>query len=263
MDMGLRGTVAFVAAASQGLGEAIARGLAREGASVAICARRQEAIEAVAERVRRETGATILPVRADVTDKADIEAAIALTVERLGGLDILVTNAGGPPAGEFSMHDDAAWQKAFELNLLSTVRMVRLALPHLQKSGRGRIINMTSTSVKQPVEGLVLSNSIRSAVIGLAKTLSVELAPHGITVNNIAPGRFDTDRVRQLDAGRAHTLGISEEEARELAIRQIPLGRYGLPEEMAHLAVFLASDKAAYITGTTIQIDGGMVKSSL
>jgi 3-oxoacyl-[acyl-carrier protein] reductase len=263
MDMGLRGTVAFVAAASQGLGEAIALGLAREGASVAICARRQEAIEAVAERVRRETGATILPVRADVTDKAEIEEAIALTVERLGGLDILVTNAGGPPAGEFSMHDDAAWQKAFELNLLSTVRMVRLALPHLQKSGRGRIINMTSTSVKQPVEGLVLSNSIRSAVIGLAKTLSVELAPHGITVNNIAPGRFDTDRVRQLDAGRARTLGISEEEARELAIRQIPLGRYGLPEEMAHLAVFLASDKAAYITGTTIQIDGGMVKGSL
>jgi 3-oxoacyl-[acyl-carrier protein] reductase len=263
MDMGLRGTVAFVAAASQGLGEAIALGLAREGASVAICARRQEAIEAVAERVRRETGASALAVRADVTDKAQIEGAIALTVERLGGLDILVTNAGGPPAGEFSMHDDAAWQNAFELNLLSTVRMVRLALPHLQKSGRGRIINMTSTSVKQPVEGLVLSNSIRSAVIGLAKTLSVELAPHGITVNNIAPGRFDTDRVRQLDAGRARTLGISEEEARELAIRQIPLGRYGLPEEMAHLAVFLASDKAAYITGATIQIDGGMVKGSL
>ncbi|MGA7732635.1 MAG: SDR family oxidoreductase [Chloroflexia bacterium] len=263
MDMGLRGMVAFVAAASQGLGEAIALGLAREGASVAICARRQEAIEAVAERVWRETGANVLPVRADVTDKADIEAAIALTLERLGGLDILVTNAGGPPAGEFTRHDDAAWQKAFELNLLSTVRMVRLALPHLQKSGRGRIINMTSTSVKQPVEGLVLSNSIRSAVIGLAKTLSVELAPHGITVNNIAPGRFDTDRVRQLDAGRARTLGISEDEARELAIRQIPLGRYGLPEEMAHLAVFLASDKAAYITGTTIQIDGGMVKGSL
>ena len=263
MDMGLRGTVAFVAASSQGLGEAIALGLAQEGASVAMCARRQDATEAAAERVRQATGASVLAVRADVTRPDEIEAAIALTVERLGGLDILVTNAGGPPPGEFTKHDDTAWQKAFELNLLSTVRMIRLALPHLQKNGKGRIINMTSTSVKQPIEGLVLSNAIRVGVVGLAKTLSVEFAPYKITVNNIAPGRFDTDRIRQLDSGRGRALGLSEEEARELAMRQIPLGRYGRPEEVAHLAVFLASDKAAYITGTTIQIDGGMAKGLL
>lgn len=263
MEMGLQGTVAFVAAASQGLGEAIALGLAQEGASVAICARRQDAIEAVAERIRQQTGANVLALRADVTVRDEIASAIAQTVERLGALDILVTNAGGPPSGDFSKHDDAAWQRAFETNLLSTVRMIRLAVPNLQRSGRGRIINLTSTSVKQPVEGLILSNSIRAGVIGLAKTLSTELASYGITVNNIAPGRFDTARIRELDQARASALGITEQEARSRMIGQIPLGRYGLPEEMAHLAVFLASDKASYITGTTIQIDGGMVKGSL
>lgn len=263
MDMGLKGTVAFVAAASQGLGEAIAFGLAREGASLAICARRQSEIDEVADRIRKETGATVLSFRADVTNPDEIDAAIAQTAGQLGRLDIVVTNAGGPPAGAFSTHSDEAWQKAFELNLLSTVRMIRTALPHLEKSGRGRIINLTSTSVKQPVESLILSNSIRMGVIGLAKTLSVELAPYSITVNNIATGRIDTARIRSLDSTRANNLGITEEEAREQAIKQIPLGRYGIPEEMAHLVVFLASDKAAYITGTTIPIDGGMMKASL
>jgi 3-oxoacyl-[acyl-carrier protein] reductase len=146
------------------------------------------------------------------------------------------------------------------LNLLSVVRLVRAALPHLQASGRGRIINMSSTSVKQPIEGLILSNAIRAGVIGLAKTLSVELAPHGITVNNIAPGRIDTERIRQLDRSRAQAAGITEEQARQISLAQIPLGRYGSPEDIANVAVFLASDKALYITGTTIQVDGGMVK---
>ncbi|MEO5952958.1 MAG: SDR family oxidoreductase [Chloroflexia bacterium] len=263
MDMGLKGTVAFVAAASQGLGEAIALGLAREGASVAMCARRKDEIEAAAERVRAATGSKVLALQADVTVPDQIEAAIHETVQQLGGLDILVTNAGGPPAGPFVKHDDEAWQKAFDLNLMSVVRMTRMALPHLQRSGRGRIINLSSTSVKQPVESLILSNSIRMSVIGLAKTLSIELAPYSITVNNIATGRIDTARIRSLDANRAQNLSISEEEAKALAITQIPAGRYGVPEEMAHLAVFLASDKAAYITGTTIPIDGGMLKASL
>jgi 3-oxoacyl-[acyl-carrier protein] reductase len=263
MEMGLKNTVAFVAAASQGLGEAIALGLAREGASVAMCARRQTEIQAAADRVRQSTGSTVLPIVADVTRPGDLESAISQTVKQLGGLDILVTNAGGPPAGPFVKHDDEAWEKAFELNLMSVVRMTRIALPHLRRSGRGRIINLSSTSVKQPVDSLVLSNSIRMSVIGLAKTLSVELAPHNITVNNIATGRFDTARIRSLDANRAHTLGISEQEARDQAIAQIPANRYGDPAEMAHLVVFLASDKAAYITGTTIQIDGGMLKASL
>jgi 3-oxoacyl-[acyl-carrier protein] reductase len=160
-------------------------------------------------------------------------------------------------------HSDETWQKAFELNLLSVVRLIRAALPYLQASGRGRIINFSSTSVKQPIEGLILSNSLRAGVIGMAKTLATELAPHGITVNNIAPGRIDTDRVRSLDRNRASTLGISEEEAKRAQIENIPLGRYGEPLELAALAVFLASDKASYITGTTIQVDGGLVKGLL
>lgn len=263
MDMGLKGKVAFVAAASQGLGEAIALGLAREGASVAMCARRKNEIEAAAERVRMSTGSKALAITADVTKPDEIEAAIKQTVEELGGLDVLVTNAGGPPAGPFVQHDEEAWLKAFEMNLMSVVRMIRLALPHLQRSGRGRIINLSSTSVKEPVNSLVLSNAVRMSVIGLAKTLSVELAPYNITVNNIATGRFDTERIRNLDANRARQLGISEEEARKQAIAQIPANRYGEPEEMANLVVFLASDKAAYISGTTIPIDGGTMKSSL
>jgi 3-oxoacyl-[acyl-carrier protein] reductase len=196
-----------------------------------------------------------------VSQESEVRSLVSQTIERFGRLDILVNNAGGPPVGDFTQHDDAAWYRAFETNLLSGVRLVREALPGLKESGRGRIINITSTSVRQPIEGLLLSNSIRSGVIGMAKTLATEFAPFGITVNNIAPGRIDTGRVRSLDMSRANAQGISEEEARAAMVAQIPLGRYGEPEEVANLAVFLASDKAAYITGTTIQVDGGMLKA--
>jgi 3-oxoacyl-[acyl-carrier protein] reductase len=264
MDLGLKGTVAVVAAASQGLGRAVAMQLAREGASVAICSRKQDAIQTAAADIRQQTGVEVVAVVADVSTPEGPEALVHAAVERFGRLDILVCNAGGPPPGGFSrQHDDEAWQQAFDLNLLSAVRLIRAAIPYLRQSGRGRIINMVSSSVKQPIEGLVLSNAVRSGVIGLAKTLAAELAPDGVTVNNIAPGRFDTARIRELDQARAKSLGITEEQARSEAIKQIPSGRYGRPEEFAYLAAFLASDKSSYITGATIQIDGGMVKSLL
>jgi 3-oxoacyl-[acyl-carrier protein] reductase len=263
MDMGLKGAVAVVTASSQGLGKATALGLAQEGANLVMCARGTERLEEAAREIHERTGVEVVVVPADVSTEQGIAAVIAAAMERFGRIDVLVTNAGGPPPGDFTKHSDETWQKAFELNLLSVVRLIRAALPYLQVSGRGRIINFSSTSVKQPIEGLILSNSLRAGVVGMAKTLASELAPHGITVNNIPPGRIDTERVRSLDRNRANALGISEEEAKRAQIENIPLGRYGEPPELAALAVFLASDKASYITGTTIQVDGGLVKGLL
>ncbi|HEX8222125.1 MAG TPA: SDR family oxidoreductase [Chloroflexia bacterium] len=263
MEMGLKGVVAVVTASSQGLGKATALGLAQEGANLVMCARNSERLEEAAREIREQTGVEIVVVPADVSTKEGISSVIGAAVERFERIDVLVTNAGGPPPGDFMKHSDETWQSAFELNLLSVVRLIRAALPYLQVSGRGRIINFSSTSVKQPIEGLILSNSIRAGVIGMAKTLATEFAPYNITVNNIAPGRIDTDRVRSLDRNRATTLGISEEDAKSAQIKNIPLGRYGEPSELAALAVFLASDKASYITGTTIQVDGGLVKGLL
>jgi 3-oxoacyl-[acyl-carrier protein] reductase len=260
MEMGLRGTVALVTAASQGLGKAIATELAKEGAGVVICARRADVLEDTANEIRGLSGSKVVAIAADVSTPEGVEAAVGAAIESFGRLDILVNNAGGPPPGDFTKHDDAAWQRAFEQNLLSAVRLVRAALPHLKESGRGRIINMTGTAVKEPVEGLILSNSIRSAVIGMAKTLSSEFAAYNITVNNIAPGRIATERVEKLDQARAEASGSTAAEVKRGWEAQIPMGRYGRPEELAYLAVFLASDKASYITGTTIQVDGGMVK---
>jgi 3-oxoacyl-[acyl-carrier protein] reductase len=268
MDLGLKGKVAVVAAASRGLGKAVALQLAREGANLAICSRKENSIETAAAEIRQATGVEVLAFAADVSTPEGPEAFVRAAIGRFGRIDILVNNAGGPPPGGFNgQNDDETWHRAFDLNLLSAVRLVRAALPYLRQSGHdrsgGRIINMVSTSVKQPIEGLILSNAVRSGVIGFAKTLSAELARDGITVNNIAPGRFDTARIRQLDQARAEVRGTTEEQARSEAIAGIPAGRYGSPEEFGFLAAFLASDKAAYITGTTIQIDGGMVKSLL
>ena len=264
MDLGLQDKVAIVMAASKGLGRASASALAAEGAWVTIGARGSEALEQTAREIQQATGSRVLAVPADVTRAEDLEAIVAATVREFGRIDILVNNAGGPPPGTFEALGDAQWQAAFELNLLSTVRLIRLVLPHMRKTGSGRIINIASTSVKQPMEGLLLSNAIRSGVVGLAKTLSVELAPDNITVNNVCPGLTLTDRLRQVyHVSERVGQGTSEESILKEMAQGIPMGRVGKPEELGAFVAFLASRQAAYITGTTTQIDGGLVRSLL
>ena len=260
MDLGLRGKVALVPASSQGLGKAVALAFAREGARLAICSRRLDAIEATAEEAR-QLGAEVLALAADLTRAEDIANLVQRTVERFGGVDILVTNAGGPPAGRFDDFDDAAWQAGYELTLLSAIRLIRAALPSMRQRGGGVIITMTSSSIKQPISNLILSNVFRAGVAALAKTLADELAPDNIRVNNVVPGRIATERVAQLDQANAARLGVDVETVRQSMLAQIPLRRYGEPEEFADAVVFLASDRASYITGATLQVDGGMIRS--
>lgn len=263
MDLGLRGKVALVAGASQGIGRAVALGFAREGAKVSICARGEERLRDAEESIRRESGGEILAVAADVSRLEDIQRFVARTVEQFGRLDVVVTNAGGPPPGEFMKFTDEDWENAFRLNFLSAVRLTREAVPHMRKVGGGRVINISSYAVKEPIPGLVLSNGVRSGAIGLAKSLSRELAKDNILVNNVCPGRIDTDRARKLNQARAERLKKPVEEIDREMAAEIPLGRYGTAEETANLIVFLGSDKARYITGTTIQIDGGLVRTTL
>lgn len=261
MDLGLKGRVALVLAASRGLGKASALCLSQEGALVAAASRSREAAGAAARDISQATGNPTLALKVDVTRAEDIRVAVSRTVAEFGRLDILVTNAGGPPSGLFTELDDAAWQGAFELNLLSAVRAIREALPHLKKSDAPRVVSITSTSVRQPISGLILSNSVRAGVVGLIKTLSFELAPDGILLNCVAPGRIDTDRVRELDQGRAQRTGRSADEIRAENAQQIPLGRYGTPDEFGRAVCFLASPANSYITGTTVYVDGGSTRS--
>ncbi len=264
MDLGLRDKVAIVLASSKGLGRACAMALAAEGTRVTIGARGVQVLEKTAQEIQQATRSRVLAIPTDVTKAEDAEAIVAATVREFGRIDILVNNAGGPPGGKFESFGDTQWQAAFELNLLSTVRMVRLVLPHMRKTGSGRIITIVSTSVKQPIDGLLLSNAIRTGVVGLAKTLSVELAPDNITVNNVCPGRILTDRLRQLyKLDERVQQGMSEEAVLKEMAQDIPMGRVGKPEELGALVAFLASQQAAYITGTTIQVDGGLVRSLL
>jgi 3-oxoacyl-[acyl-carrier protein] reductase len=262
MDLGLKGKVALVLAASKGLGRASAQTLASEGASVVIGSRDKEALAQAAQDIEHASGSKVLPVPVDVTKPEELEAFVAAAHRAFGRIDILVNNAGGPPVGTFDAFNDAQWQAAFELTLLSVVRLTRLVLPYMRTTGSGRIINIVSTSVKQPIDNLLLSNAIRPAVIGLAKSLSNELAPDNITVNNVCPGRILTDRLlagHHMQGQLAK--GVSPQEVLDAIAQDIPLKRLGKPEELAALVAFLASEQAAYITGTTTQVDGGLVRS--
>lgn len=260
MDLGLTDRVALVAAASRGLGKAVAWELAREGASVAICARGKEDLKRTAEEIAHDTGARVLAIAADVTVAKEIADMVTAVIRRFDRLDILVNNAGGPPPGAFSTFSDQDWRAALDLNLLSAVRLSRAAIPHMRSNQWGRIINITSVAVKQPIPDLVLSNTTRSGVIGLAKTLALELAQEGITVNSVCPGFTLTERVRRLAQARAEREDKTAEQVLSSYERQIPMGRMGRPEELAALIAFLASERAAYITGVAIQVDGGYVQ---
>jgi 3-oxoacyl-[acyl-carrier protein] reductase len=260
MDLGLKGRVALVAAASRGLGKAVAQELAREGADVAICARGKEDLRRTAEEIARDTGVRVLAVAADVTVAKDVAGLFTAVIRNFEGLDILVNNAGGPPSGPFLTFSDEDWRNALELNLISTVRLTRAAVPHMRAKGWGRIVNITSVAVKQPIPDLVLSNAARSGVIGLAKTLAGELASDGITVNSVCPGFTLTERVQHLAEAQAEREQKSPQEVLAAYERQIPMGRLGRPEELAALVAFLASERASYITGVALQADGGYVQ---
>jgi 3-oxoacyl-[acyl-carrier protein] reductase len=268
MDLGLAGRVALVTAASKGLGFASAQALVGEGASVLICAREQAPLEQAIEALRQTTaqnglGAQVEGMALDVA-APDAAGKLAERVrERFGRLDVLVNNAGGPPAGTFETLSDADWEHGFRLTLMSVVHLVREALPLLKQSDQGRIVNIVSTSVKQPIDNLMLSNSVRSAVVGLAKTLSREIARTGITVNNVLPGTILTDRQRELRGAEATRRGVSIEQMIGEAGRAIPAGRIGQPEEIGALVAFLASNRASYITGDSIVVDGGATLSMM
>lgn len=259
MELNLKGKTALVAASSQGLGKAIAEALLKEGANVMLASRDEAKLRKVKSELEN-LGGEVEFIRADVTSENDIKNMVKAAAERFGGIDILVNNAGGPPSGSFETLLDEQWVQSFELNLLSYVRNIREALPYLKKNG-GKIINIASSSIKEPIPGLVLSNTFRTGIVGLSKTLAQEFAPYGILVNTLAPGRIDTDRVKHLDQVNGEKAGVSPEEMKEKSKKSIPLNRYGTPEEFAKVAVFLASDANTYMTGSSFLVDGGMVKS--
>jgi 3-oxoacyl-[acyl-carrier protein] reductase len=263
MDLGLTGKVALVSGASKGLGFAVAKALAAEGAHVSISSRDAAAIAAAAQRIERETGATVRSMAVDVRDKAAIERWIMSAGDTHGGIDALMTNSGGPPAGDAIGFDDAAWQEAADLLLFSTIRMVRAAVPYMERRGGGAILVSTSSSVKEPVPNLGLSTVLRASVSAFAKTIAIELAAKKIRVNQIIPGRIDTDRVRHLDEVNAKKQGVTVEQAKARAVSAIPMGRYGQPDEFGRVGAFLLSDAASYMTGSTVQVDGGQIRSVL
>lgn len=263
MDLGLNGKVAMVAGASKGLGYAVAKALAREGAIVSISSRDKAAIDRAAADIGRETGGQVIPFAADVRDAAAIVQWTAAVERSHGGIDMLYANSGGPPAGSALDFDDRGWQEAFELLLLSTIRMCRAVVPSMRRRGGGSILVNTSSSVKEPLPNLALSNVMRSGVSSLAKTLSLELAKDRIRVNQLMPGRIDTDRLKYLDEANAKKAGVSPEEQKHKALLAIPTGRYGNPDEFGRAAAFLLSDAASYITGATLQVDGGLIKGVL
>jgi 3-oxoacyl-[acyl-carrier protein] reductase len=263
MDLGLRGRVAIVAAASKGLGRAVAEELAREGAHVAICARTLSTLAEAAARIQKTTGHDVLHQALDVTDSAAVTAFVGAVEARFGRVDICVTNSGGPPSNEFKNTPPEAWRTALDQLLMSTIYFAKEALPRMQKNKWGRLITITSSAVKQPVDGLLLSNSIRAAVTGLARTLANEYAADGITVNNVCPGYTRTARTDDLAAKISARTGSKPEDVIADWEREIPAGRLGTPQEFAAVVAFLTSERASYVNGASIAVDGGLVRSLL
>jgi 3-oxoacyl-[acyl-carrier protein] reductase len=261
VDLGLRGKIALVSASSKGLGRAIAEELASEGANLVMCARGEEALHATAESIRRSTAAKIVEVAADVSQKDGIDRVARTARDSFGRVDILVTNSGGPPSGSFDSFTAEAWESATRLLLYSAVGLTRAVLPGMKERRWGRILNVTSIAVKQPIDGLMLSNSLRAAVTGFARTLANEVAPFNITVNNIMPGYTRTDRMVQLAQANSEKTGASLKDIYARWEKEIPMGRLGEPREFAALAAFLASERASYITGSSIAVDGGWIRS--
>lgn len=262
MDLGLRGAKVLVTAASQGLGAATARRFSLEGALVVINSRRLEALQNTASAINLESGNPVYTIAADVADNDSARRLVNNAAEMLGGLDILVTNAGGPPAGAFTDFDGLnVWREAVDLNLFSTVTLIQAALPHLRRSSRAAILTITSIAAKQPVDNLTLSNTVRPAVVGLTKTLSLELGTSGIRVNSILPGITDTERVTHLAQARSEKNSTSPDSERAKMAAGIPVGRMGKPEEFANAAVFLCSPAGGFINGVALSVDGGAVRT--
>ena len=260
MDLGLKDRVAIVAASSQGLGKAVAMGLAREGARLALCARTESTLQATADEIRRATGAEVIAHAMDVTNGDQVRRLVEGAMDKWGRIDICVANAGGPPSKTFAETTNQDWQAAVDLNLMSTVQFARETLPLMQQRRWGRFIAVTSVSVKQPIEGLILSNAVRSAVSGLVKTLSNEYGPSNVLVNAVCPGYTATARLLNLAGRLAASQGVTPQEIEDRWARQTPLGRVGKPQEFADVVVFLASERAGYVTGVSLAVDGGLVK---
>ena len=263
MDLGLKGKAAAVAAASRGLGRASARALAREGASVALCGRDESRIREAADDIARETGASTLPVVADVAKADDCRRFVEAAANAFGRLDILVTNTGGPKPGAFDAVDDVRWEEAFHTTLANVFHLARAAVPHMKRNRWGRIVNIASLSAKQPIDGLLLSNVFRPAIVGLAKTLANELGADGILVNTVCPGYTRTDRLQEVMEARAKAAGTTPEKVLADLAKSVPLGRVAEPEEFAAVVAFLCSEPASFLTGLTLAVDGGACKGLL
>ncbi len=261
MEFGLRDKSVLVTASSTGLGKATAMEFAREGANVMLFSRSEEKLVAARNDIRSKTGKEPAYTVGDVTKPKDLVRVVKNTVERFGHIYALVNNAGGPPAGTFDDLADDDWQRAFELNLFSFIRTIREVLPHMRRLGAGRIVNYTSSSIKQVIDNLILSNTFRMGVMGLAKSLSRELGKDNILINVMGPGRINTERMRQIDEAMARRAGVSTEQMYQESVKTIPLGRYGTPEEYAKLTVFLCSEANSYITGQAFLVDGGMTRA--
>lgn len=261
MDLGLKGKTALILASSKGLGKATAMKFAEEGANVMISSRNEAELEKTAQEIREKTGANVAYKVCNIMDNEQIVELVHETGTKFKTIDILVNNAGGPPAGNFDDFSDKDWTNAFELTLLSVIRTIRAVLPFMRKQKSGRIVNIASSSFKQPIENLTLSNTFRTGIMGLAKSLSQELAKDNILINTVGPGRIATDRLKELDSKIAELKGVDITQITASSEASIPLGRYGTPEEFANVLVFLCSEANTYVTGQAILVDGGLIKA--